>query len=156
MKAFHFSLQPLRVLRQQKEEMTQQGYAQALAACNQAGLQLQDAAANLAAGWSLLNQELERGVTAERLAAIQAWCMILKIQRNDCQAALDEARRAAGLAFQKMTLAVREREILDRFYDKSLGLHARKVECEEQKAMDELAVQMSSTPGPLQFTGHKN
>jgi len=156
MKAFHFSLEPLRVLRQQKEQMAQQCYARALAACNQAGRQLQEAVVELAAGWNLLNKELERGVTADRLAGVQSWCVVLKIRRNECQAALDDARRAAGLAFQKMTLAARDRETLDRFYEKSRRSHNGKVEREEQKVLDELAVQLSATPGPLQFPVRNN
>jgi flagellar biosynthesis chaperone FliJ len=55
-----------------------------------------------------------------------------------------------------MTLAVRDREALDHFYDKSRRAHAREAHREEQKTIDELAVQLNSTPGPLQFTGQKN
>jgi flagellar export protein FliJ len=156
MKAFHFSLEPLRVLRRQKEEMAQQHYARALAACKQAELKLQDAAAELAAGWNMRHQELERGIISERLAGLQTWCAVLKARRNECQTALDEARRAAGLALQKMSLAVHEREILDRFYDKSRYAYAANVEREEQKTLDELAVQLSGSPGLLKFPGRKN
>ena len=53
-----------------------------------------------------------------------------------------------------MTLAARDREALDRFYDKSRQAYVHQAEYEEQKNLDELAVQLSSTPGPLQFAGH--
>jgi hypothetical protein len=78
----------------------------------------------------------------------------LKIRRNEGMAALDEARNAAGRAFRDMTLAARDREALDRFYDKSRQAYVHQAEYEEQKNLDELAVQLSSTPGPLQFAGH--
>jgi flagellar export protein FliJ len=156
MKTFHFSLEPLRVLRQQKEQAAQQKYARVLTACDQAELQLQSATSELAAGWNLLNQGLERGITAARLASLQTWCKVLKIRRNERLAALDETRNAAGLAFREMTLAARDREALDRFYEKSRLAYLHKIDCEEQKTLDELAVQLSSTPGPLQFVSHEN
>lgn len=156
MKAFHFSLEPLRVLRQQKEQLAQQEYARALEACHQAECQLQEAVTELAAGWTLCNQELERGTTSDRLAGLQTWCAVLKTRRDKCETSLNEARRAAALALQKMTVAVRERETLDRFYEKSRREYARKVECEEQKLLDELAVQLSGAPGPLKFARQKN
>jgi flagellar export protein FliJ len=156
MKTFHFSLESLRVLRQQKEQMAQQQYARALNACEQAELQLKQSDAELAAGWNLLNRGLEHGITAGRLAQLETWCKVLKIRRNENMAALDEARNAAGRAFREMTLAARDREALDRFYDKSRQAYVHQAEYEEQKNLDELAVQLSSTPGPLQFAGHKN
>jgi len=154
MKTFHFSLESLRVLRQQKEQMAQQRYARALTACEQAELQLKHSSAELTAGWNLLNRGLEHGITADRLAQLETWCKVLKIRRNECMAALDEARNAAGRAFRDMTLAARDREALDRFYDKSRQAYVHQAEYEEQKNLDELAVQLSSTPGPLQFAGH--
>ena len=154
MKTFHFSLESLRVLRQQKEQMAQQRYARALTACEQAELQFKHSSAELTAGWNLLNRGLEHGITADRLAQLETWCKVLKIRRNEGMAALDEARNAAGRAFRDMTLAARDREALDRFYDKSRQAYVHQAEYEEQKNLDELAVQLSSTPGPLQFAGH--
>ena len=52
-----------------------------------------------------------------------------------------EARRAANDAFRLMTVAVREREALDHFHDKSRRLWQRAFQAEEQKMFDELAVQ---------------
>lgn len=151
MNKFHFSLEPLRVLRQQKEQAAQQRYARALTVCDQAEHHLQSATAELAAGWNLLSQGLEHGITADRLASLQTWCKVLKIRRNEQLAALDEARRVAGVTFREMTLAARDREALDRFYEKAHHAYVHKAESEEQKSLDELAVQLSTMPGPLQF-----
>ncbi len=156
MKPFRFSLESLLVLRRQKERAAQQRYAQALTACEAARLQLQSATAEMAVGWDLLGLELENGIPAGRLASLRTWCKVLEIRWNERKAALNEARRAAGLLFQEMTGAVRDREALDRFYDKSRRAHIRAVQREEQKSFDELAVQMNGAPGPLQFTCQNN
>jgi flagellar export protein FliJ len=156
MKPYHFSLESLRVLRQQKERAAQQRYAGALAVCHEAELQLQHATAELAAGWNLLGQELGHGTTANWLTSFRAWCKVLEIRWNERKAALDETRRTAEQLFQEMACAVRDREALDRFHDKSRHVHDCAVQREEQKMFDELAVQMNGAPGPLQFTGQNN
>ena len=156
MKPFHFSLESLRVLRQQKERVAQQRYAAALAACEEARRQVQNAATELAAGWNLLGHELGQGIAAGRLAGLRTWCKALEIRWNERKAALGEARRAADAAFNEMTCAVRDRESLDRFYEKSLRAHDRAVQVEEQKNFDEMAVQMNGVPGALQFSVQNN
>jgi flagellar export protein FliJ len=156
MKPFRFSLEMLQVLRKQTERVAQQRYVAALAARNGAELHLQRAAADLSVGWDQLGQELGRGITASRLADLRAWCKVLEGRWNERKTALEAARRAAEQAFQAMTTAVRDREALDRFYDKSRRAYDREVQRADQKTYDELAVQLSSTPGPLQYTGQEN
>ena len=156
MKPFHFALEPLRVLRRQKERTAQQRYARALTACREAERYLEHAAMELQVGWNLLSHELNTGINADRMANLRTWCKVLEIRRNERQAALDQARRAAELVFLEMTAAVRDREALDRFHDKSRRSHDHGVQREEQKIFDELAVQLNGMPGPLQFTGRTN
>jgi flagellar export protein FliJ len=158
MKRFTFPLEPLRVLRQQKERVAQQRYARALDACNQAEAQLNAAVAELAAGWSTFARDLAGGVTAGRLANARTWCTVLEIRRHECRAAVAEARRAAEQVFQEMLVATREREGLDRFYDKARSAYEHEVLVEEQKNFDELAVQLNGNgaPGLFQFAGHEH
>lgn len=156
MKPFHFSLESLRVLRQQKERAAQQRYAAALTLCHEAELQLQRSTTELALGWNLLGRELEQGIVAGRLACFQTWCKALETRWNERKAAVDEARRAAEVAFQEMVSAARDREALDRFHEKTRRAHDHLVQREEQKIFDELAVQLNGTPGPLQFIGRNN
>ena len=150
MKPFHFSLELVRVLRQQKERLAQQSYATALTASNEAERQVQGAEAELTSVWNLLGGELRQGLTASRLAEFRSWCQVLEVRWQERRAAAAEARRAAERAFEQMTVAAREREALDRFHDKSRRAHNRAAQREEQKTIDELAVQLSTTPGPLQ------
>jgi len=141
MKAFNFPLESLRTLRKQREHAAQQRYARALAACDSATRVLQQAEEELNAGQALFSQELKTGATAGRIINLRTWCTVLEIRRNERTAALAEARQQAGEAFRLMTAAVRDREALDRFHDKSQRLWLRAFQAEEQKTFDELAVQ---------------
>jgi flagellar export protein FliJ len=156
MKPFRFPLESLRVLRQQKEGIAQRHYAKMLAAGDLAETHLQAAVAELAAGWNSLVHELANGAAAGEITGGRMWCMVLELRRNERQAALEEARRAAAKAFQEMLAAVREREALDHFHDKSRRAHDREVQREEQKNFDEMAVQSSGANSLLQLAGHEN
>jgi flagellar export protein FliJ len=156
MKKFIFPLESLRTLRKQRENAAQQRYARALAACDQAAAQLQEMVKELSGAWDTLVSELARGVAAQQLMSLRTWCTVLEIRRNERRAALDEARRLADAAFREMVSAARERESLDRFYEKSQTAHERSIQQEEQKNFDELAVQMSSTNSLLQLAGHEH
>jgi flagellar export protein FliJ len=147
MKAFNFPLESLRTLRKQREQAAQQRYARALVLCDGAARVLQLAEEELSAGHAILTGELETGATASRIVHLQLWCKVLEIRRNECDAAVAEAKRDANDAFQLMTAAAREREALDRFHDKSQAVWQRAFQTEEQKMFDELAVQRQSAPG---------
>ena len=67
MKPFKFSLESVRVLREQKERTAQQRFAEAMRACEEAALYLQKASDELALGWTHLCRELGTGVTATGL-----------------------------------------------------------------------------------------
>ena len=155
MKLFKFPLEPLRTLRKQKERVAQQHYARALAACDTAGTQLQGVDRELAAAWEQLVIEMSEGAAAAQILGRRAWCATLETRRNELQAALDEARRAATTALQELVAAARNREALDRFCNKSRRAHQRATQREEQKNFDEMAVQMSGANGLLQLAGHK-
>jgi flagellar export protein FliJ len=146
MKAFNFPLESLRTLRQQRERAAQQCYARAVVICDGAKRLLQLAEEELKAGRAMLARELGIGVTAGRILNLRTWCTVLEIRRHECSAALEEARAKANEAFRLLTAAIRERESLDNFYDKSQHLWQRAFHAEEQKMFDELAVQRQSAP----------
>jgi flagellar export protein FliJ len=143
MKTFRFPLEPLRVLRRQKERAAQQRYARLLLACNAAAAQLEKATDELTRGREALTRELNEGVTAARIMNLRTWCMALEIHQHERKAAFAEARRVSQIAFQEMNAARREREGLDRFYEKAHRAYSRELFLEEQKHFDELAVQMA-------------
>jgi flagellar export protein FliJ len=154
MKPFRFPLESLRVLRTQQENLAQQHYANALAVCGRAETQLKSAATVLTSFWDSFSRELVNGIAAGKIKETRAWCVVLELRKNECKAAFDEMRRASAKAFQEMLAAVREREALDRFRDKSRRAHDREVQREEQKNFDEMAVQSHGVNQLLQFAGH--
>ena len=147
MKAFKFPLESLRTLRKQREHAAQQQYARALVVCDGAARLLQLAEEELTAGHSMLLRELAAGTEASRIVNLKTWCSVLETRKNECAATLAEARRDANDAFRAMTVAVREREALDRFHDKSRLQWQRAFQADEQKMFDELAVQRQSGNG---------
>jgi flagellar export protein FliJ len=154
MKAFNFPLESLRTLRKQREQAAQQRYARMLVLCDGAARVLQLAEEELTAGHTMLVGELETGATAGRIINLRTWCSVLEIRRNECLAALAEAKRNANDAFRLLTAAAREREALDRFHDKSQRLWQRAFHADEQKMFDELAVQRQ--PAPMLEKSHLN
>ena len=143
MKAFRFPLEPLRVLRKQKERLAQQRYAQSLLACHAAAAQLEKASQDLQTARDFLVRELNAGLSAAKIMNLRTWCLAQEIKQYERRAAFAESRRIADLAFQEMSAATRDREGLDRFYNKARRLHTEEVLREEQKNFDELAIQLN-------------
>jgi flagellar export protein FliJ len=149
MKSFRFPLEPLRVLRKQKERAAQQRYARSLVACKTAAAQLEKAIKDLDAGRDFLMRELAAGVPAAKIVNMRTWCLALEIHQHERKAAFNETRRIADLALQEMAAATRDREGLDRFFDKAQQAHAQEVLRDEQKNFDELAVQLNGSTSLL-------
>jgi flagellar export protein FliJ len=147
MKAFKFPLESLRTLRKQRENVAQQSYARALAAVDSAARSLVLSEEELKTGQAMFQGELSTGSAAGHLVHLKTWCAVLEIRRNERAAVLADARRGANEAFRTMTVAVREREALDRFHDKSVTKWQREFIADEQKMFDELAVQRQSGNG---------
>jgi flagellar export protein FliJ len=153
MKKFQFSLEPLRTLRKQKERAAQQRYARALSLSDHAAAQLQKATDELAGAYENIVHELARGLSAAQIMGLRNWCTVLEIRRNESRAALEETRRATEKAFKEMVVAARERESLERFYEKSREAYDREAQREEQKHLDEMAIQMSNGNLLFQLAG---
>ena len=149
MKRFQFSLQSVRVLREQRERAAQQRYAAALRVCEEAAFQLHAASEELAAGWDALCQELAAGVTATRLVRTRAWCSVLEARHQERDAALKAASQAMNGAWRDMMLARRDREAMDRYHDKCRRAYDREAQRESQKQLDELGLRLHVAGGPL-------
>jgi flagellar export protein FliJ len=155
MKPFAFSLQSIRVLREQKEQAAQQRFGQALRACEEAARALQLASDALAEGWNALCQELKAGVTATKLARTRAWCEVLESRHKERSAALEEARRAMDAASSLMLSAMRDRQALDRFHDRCRAQYDRELRRHDQKTLDELGLRPALSAGPLAGKRHR-
>jgi len=149
MKPFRFSLQSIRVLREQRERDAQQRFGKAMRICEEAAFQLQQASDELAAGWDSLCRELAAGVAAMKLLKVRAWCNVLEQRQKDRRARMLVARREMDEAWRDMMLATRDREALDRYHDKLRRKYDGAVQREEQKLLDELGVRRAHLRPPV-------
>src|SRR5579885_2630977 len=140
MKPFGFSLQSLRVLREQKERAAQRRYAEALRASEEAAARLDREARELAAAWTAMAGAVAGGVAAATLRQTGAWCAELERRCAQWTAALNSAERAAHEAWHDLVLATRQREVLDRLHEKCRHAYDRELRREEQKQLDEMGL----------------
>src|SRR5689334_1175534 len=108
MKKFRFSLESLRVLREQKEKLAQQQYAATLRACEDAAVKVQTASAELTTCWNTLSERLAAGLGGTELLRARAWCNVLELQMKDRVRALEQARHALDSVWQGMVAASRD------------------------------------------------
>ncbi len=144
MKPFRFSLQPIRILREQKEQKAQKAFGEAMRSYDNAVLQLKNASDELVAGWNALCREMSSGVNASQLTKSRAWCNVLELRQKERAEALQRAKRAMEAAMQEMLLATRDREAIDNYHDKRRAAYERDVQRHEQKELDELGLRRSS------------
>lgn len=149
MKRFNFSLQPIRVLREQKEQAAQQNYVLALRACEEAAAHVRTAGEELAACWTTLGDKLASGTEATDLLRTRAWCNVLELRLRERTGALEKARLDVDNVWREMLLATRDRETLDRFHDRARRSYDRDVQRAEQKEMDELALRGAGSSSVL-------
>jgi flagellar export protein FliJ len=146
MKPFQFPLQPLRALREHKEAAARERYAGALRACEEAAAQVQVASTELTGCWTTLCEKLAAGVKGNDLLRARAWCNVLELRVKERAAALEKARQNVDAVWQDLMLATRERETIERFYDKRRLAYDLELQREEQKNLDELSIQFMRSP----------
>jgi flagellar export protein FliJ len=151
MKAFRFTLQPLRIIREQKEREAQQRYAEKLRACEEAAARVQAASEELTTCWKSLRDHLASGVTGTELLRTRAWCNVLELRMRERTGALEKARHAVDAVWKEMIVATSDREALDRLEEKRRRAYEREAQRLVQRGMDEMATQRSGLPAPLQF-----
>jgi len=154
MKSFHFSLAALSVLREQQEQAAQKKYAESLRFCEESAAHVEAASRELMTCWRDLTGKLAAGVSAMEFLRARAWCNVLELRLKERTAALEQARLKVDAVWQEMLIATRDRESLDRFHDKKRRAYNTDAQRKEQKELDELAVQLAATPGPLHFQPH--
>jgi flagellar export protein FliJ len=148
MKPFRFSLQSIRILRQQKERVAQKRYVEALRASDEAASLLDAGTQQLAAAWTSLCEEVAEGATIAKLHQTRSWCSELEKRCDQLIGGFKAAEKVAQEAWRQMTLASREREALDRLREKIRRGFDRDVQREEQKQLDEMGLRTNpSTPG---------
>ncbi len=139
MKAFHFTLEAVRTLRQRQEQIAMEQYAQSLLARQQALDRLAAVQRELSACFQELRDKLAAGCAASIAAQAHDYHRALARRRDELSAALGLAERRVNAALQAMLGARQQREIVDKFFDKQKLRHSREVTREEQKFLDDLA-----------------
>jgi flagellar export protein FliJ len=149
MKAFRFSLQPLRLLREQKERVAQKRYVEALRAGDEAAARLAAGSRELAAAWTTLCEEVAEGATVAKLRQTRAWCGGMEQRCEELAADLKLAQRAAHEAWREMVLATRDRKTLDQLRDKCRRNYDGAAHRDEQKQLDEMGLRPTSPAAGL-------
>jgi flagellar export protein FliJ len=149
MKSFQFSLSALSVLREQQEQAAQKRYVETLQFCEQAATRVEAASQELMICWRDLTGKLSAGVSAVEFLRARAWCNVLELRLKERTTALEQARLKVDAVWQEMLVATRDRESIDRFQAKKRRAYNTQVQRAEQKELDELAIQLATTPGPL-------
>jgi flagellar export protein FliJ len=140
MKPFRFTLQSVRVIRERKEQAAQERYAAVLREHELATKQLEQANVQLAAGWEDLCQQVSLGAVASELRRARAWCAALETRQKERAAELQKARYTLDAASRELMVATRDRQAMDRLYDKHRAAHQLEAQREEQKILDEMGL----------------
>jgi flagellar export protein FliJ len=140
MKAFRFTLEAVRTLRQRQEREALEAYIGALLARQQALQLLEDIDQSIARDYALMRQLRAGGCTGAQATQAQNYHCSLEITRDDRVAALGEAERRVNDASKAMLVARRQREMVEVYREKQQAVHQRLEWREEQKIMDEFAI----------------
>jgi flagellar export protein FliJ len=140
MKAFRFTLEAVRTLRQRQEHEALEDYIRALLARQQALSVLEAIDRSIGRDFAQMRQLLAGGCTAAQATAGQNYHFSLEQMRDQGAAALGEAERRVNDASKAMLAARRQREMVDVYREKQHALHQRLELREEQKIMDEFAI----------------
>jgi flagellar export protein FliJ len=139
MKAFKFTLEAVRALRQRQEQKALEQYAQMLSARQQAIARLETVNQELNAVWRELRGKFEHGCAAAEAAQANDFQQSLIRRRDECAVALGTAERRVNAALQQMLAARQQREMVDKFFEKQKSAHQRDQLRNEQKLLDDLA-----------------
>jgi len=146
MKAFRFTLEAVRTLRQRQEHEALEDYIRALLVRQQALHVLEAIDESIGRDFAQMRQLLAGSCTAARAAQAQNYHRSLEMKRDDAAAALAQAERRVKEASQAMLAARRQREMVDVYREKQHALHQRLELREEQKIMDEFAIRRVTAP----------
>ena len=149
MKAFRFSLQSVRVLRERREQVAQKHYADALRARDAAADELQDANQALAQAWHTASHRLAAGLGAAEWRAVHAWSEALERRQQARARDLQAANGAVAAASRDLLSAARERQAMDSLHDKCRRAYDRDAQRAEQKRLDEMGLLTKLTISPL-------
>ena len=141
MKKWKFSLEAVRLLKNRIEEQAAQKHARALMQSNRARAELSETEKELNTA-ALLQFSAGRNSSGPQLLQLNQYMNWLEKQRRERLDRCLHAEKDATLARAALEKAAREREILDQIHDHQSANHKFHVARQEQKWIDELALQI--------------
>jgi flagellar export protein FliJ len=154
MKAFRFTLEAVRTLRQRQEQQALETYARALLSRQQMLELLKEMDQRIGRDFVQMRQLLAGRCTAAQAAQAQNFHSSLEKKRDDCVAALGQAERRVNAASQAMLAARQQREMVDVYRGKQQAAHQRLELREEQKILDEFAIRRVTALNSAQADHH--
>lgn len=139
MKRFQFTLEAVRIVRQRHEQEAMELYARALLARRQAMDRLDAVQRDLNAACQELRSLFASGGAASKAAQAHDYQRTVEKRRDDSAIELSLAERRLNAALQGMLNARRQREIVDKAYERQKSHHQRGQSRREQKLLDDLA-----------------
>ena len=139
MKPFRFTLQAVRTLRQRQEQAALKDYAAAALAHQRALEAVVAVQRELEAAWTQVETKTRGGITAVQLTQLQAHARAVAERLRLAEEALAATLLAVNRALQKLAAARRQREVVDKLFEKRKHNHQRQLLAAEQKLSDELA-----------------
>jgi flagellar export protein FliJ len=140
MKAFRYTLEAVRTVRQRQERDALENYARALLIRRRALDVLEEVDESIGRDYAQMRRLLAGRCTAAQAAQAQAYHRSLETKRDGCLATLGRAERGVNAACKAMLAARQHREMVDVFRQKQHAVYQRKEFREEQKILDEFAI----------------
>jgi len=154
MKAFRFTLEAVRTLRQRQEQEALENYARALLARQQVLDMLTDMDQRIGRDFVQMRKLLAGRCTAAQAAQAQNFHASLEKKRDDCVAALGKEERRVNTTSRAMLAARQQREMVEVYRDKQHAAHQRLALREEQKILDEFAIRRVTALNSVSTDSH--
>jgi flagellar export protein FliJ len=139
MKSFHFTLEPVLIIRERQEREAEEKYAQALADQRKALAALRDAERELDLAFAEHRRRLVEGAPVVFLVQQQLYCAHVESSRKTVANQASAAEEKVKAAVQAMVVARQQREVVEKFRSNQRAVYDRQLSTEEQKLLDELA-----------------
>ena len=152
MKPFRFTLQAARTLRQRQEHFALKEYAGALLAHHQALANLHFVQCKLEAAQTRARQQRTELISASELDQLHHYCAVVAEELKACDEVVTTSLRAVNRAFQRLSAARQQREVVDKYFENRKRDYDRQLQAEEQKRLDELAQLCRSAPDLFDLT----
>lgn len=139
MKRFRFTLQAVRELREAEEQSAQQAFAAAVRACDEAAQRVATLERELQSVWNGIRHSSTQGIRSDELRDAHGWCLVLEARQKTLATEWEACQRQVEATQSALQRATCRREALDRIFRKRRAEHAREIQAEEQKFLDEIA-----------------